>query len=105
MEEWLQNNEILMYFTHNEGKSVLAERLIKILKSKNYQKMTAYVSKSYLSYLNKLVDQYNNICHHCVGKKPINDDYSALTDRLREILKLLSLNLMKESELQIIRMF
>ena len=47
---------------------------MKILKTKNYQKMTADASKSYLSYLNKLVDQYNNICHHCVGKKPINDD-------------------------------
>ena len=31
--------------------------------------MTANDRKSYLSYLNKLVDQYNNTCHHSVGKK------------------------------------
>ena len=35
MQEWLDNNDILMYFTHNEGKSVIPERFIKPLKSKN----------------------------------------------------------------------
>ena len=28
-QEWLDNNDILMYLTHNEGKSVIAERFIK----------------------------------------------------------------------------
>ena len=41
--------------------------------------MTSNNSKSYLPYLNKLVDQYNNIYHHSINKKPINADYSALT--------------------------
>ena len=27
--EWLDNNDILMYYTHNEGKSVIAESSIK----------------------------------------------------------------------------
>ena len=40
--------------------------------------MTANYSKSYLPYLNKLVDQYNN--------KPINSDYSALTEKIETIL-------------------
>ena len=31
MQEWLMN---LMYLTHNEGKSVIAERFIKTLKAK-----------------------------------------------------------------------
>ena len=30
-----------MYSTHNEGKSVVAERLIRILKNKIYKQMTA----------------------------------------------------------------
>ena len=38
MEEWLDNNDILMYSTHNEGKSVIAERFIITLKSKIYKK-------------------------------------------------------------------
>ena len=47
-----------MYLTHNEGKSVVAERFIRTLKS-----------KSYLSYLNKLMDEYNNTYHHSIDKK------------------------------------
>ena len=41
--------------------------------------MTANDSKSYLSYLNWLVDQYNNTYHHSVNKRPIYADYSAST--------------------------
>ena len=60
IQEWLDNNDILMYYTKNEGKSVIAKRFIKTSKAKIYRKMTANDSKSYLFYLNKLVDQYNN---------------------------------------------
>ena len=35
MQEWLDNNGILMYFTHNEGKAVIAERFIKTLNLKS----------------------------------------------------------------------
>ena len=28
-KKWLQNNDIVMYSTHNEGKSVVAERYIR----------------------------------------------------------------------------
>ena len=82
MQEWL-DNDILMYSTHNEGKSVITERFIKTLKSKIYKKMTADDSKSYLPYLNKLVDQYNNTYHHSINKKPINADYSASTENIK----------------------
>ena len=58
MQEWLDINDILMYSTYNEGKSVIAERFIKTLKTKTYKKMTTNDSKSCLSYLNKLVEQY-----------------------------------------------
>ena len=57
MQKWLNNNDILMYSTHKEGKSVTAERFIKTLKAKIYKKMTANHSKSPLGYLNKLVDK------------------------------------------------
>ena len=33
-QEWLENNDTLIYSTHNEGKLVIAERFIKIQKSK-----------------------------------------------------------------------
>ena len=37
MQEWLNNNNILMYSTQNENKSVIAERFIKTLKAKIYK--------------------------------------------------------------------
>ena len=38
MQEWLENNDILMYSTNNEGKSVFNEKLMKTLKTKIYKK-------------------------------------------------------------------
>ena len=37
MQEWLDSNDILMFYTHNEGKSVIVERFIKTLKAKSYK--------------------------------------------------------------------
>ena len=34
IQEWLDNNDILRYSTHNDGKSVIAERFMKTLKAK-----------------------------------------------------------------------
>ena len=44
--------------------------------------MTANDNKSYLPYLNKLVDQYNNTYHHSINEKLINADYSAFTEKI-----------------------
>ena len=38
MQEWLDNNDILMYSARNEGESVITERFIKPLKPKIYKK-------------------------------------------------------------------
>ena len=82
MQEWFGNNDILMYSTHNKGSSVIAEIFMKTLKAKIYEKMTVNDSKSYLLYLNKLVDQCNNAYHHSFYKKPVNNDYSALNEKI-----------------------
>ena len=36
-KKWLKDNNIELYSTHNEGKSVVAERFIRILKNQNLQ--------------------------------------------------------------------
>ena len=36
-KKWLQENDIEMYSTHNEGKSIVAERCIRTLKNKIYK--------------------------------------------------------------------
>ena len=59
-EESFNDDDILMYSTHSEVKSVITERFIKTLKYKIYKKMSAIDSKSDVSCLNKLVDHCNN---------------------------------------------
>ena len=71
-----------MYSTHNKGNSVVAERFIRTLKGKIYKKMTANNSKSYIVYLNKLVDDYNNTYHRSIGKTLVDADYSALSEEI-----------------------
>ena len=88
-----------MYSIYNKGKSVIAKRFIKTLKAKIYKKMTANDNKSYLSYLNKLVGQDDTTYHHSIGKKPINVDYSALTEKIETNPKAPKFKLMIESEL------
>ena len=45
MKSWLRKNYIEMYSTHNEGKSVVAERFIRTLKNKIYQYMISIPKK------------------------------------------------------------
>ena len=40
-KKWLSDNDIIMYSTNNEGKSVEAERFIRKLKNKLYKHTTA----------------------------------------------------------------
>ena len=46
-KKWLSDNDIIMYSTYNEGKSVVAERFIRTLKNKLYKHMTA-TGKTYI---------------------------------------------------------
>ena len=37
MQKWLDDDDTLMYLTHSEGKSVVAERFLRTLKGKIYK--------------------------------------------------------------------
>ena len=50
MKSWVEKNAVEMYSTHNEGKSVIAERFIRALKNKIYKYMIL-VSKNELTFL------------------------------------------------------
>ena len=62
-KKWLRDNDIVMYSTHNEGKSVVAERFIRTLKGKIYKYMTSISKNVYIDKLNDIVDEYNNTYH------------------------------------------
>ena len=71
-KKWLRDNDIVMYSTHNEGKSVVPERLIRTLKSKIYKYMTSISKNVYIDKLDDIVDEYNNTYHTTIKMKPID---------------------------------
>ena len=46
MKPWLEENNIEMYSTHNEGESVVAEKFIRTLKNKIYKYMNSISYKN-----------------------------------------------------------
>ena len=52
-----------MYSTHNEGKSVIAERFMRTLKNKIYKYMTSISKNGYSDKLDDIVNKYNNKYH------------------------------------------
>ena len=71
-KKWLRDNDIVMYSTHNEGKSVVAERLIRTIKSKIYKYMTSISKNVYIDKLDDIVNEYNNTYHTTIKMKPID---------------------------------
>ena len=70
-KKWLKNNDISMYSTYNERKSVVAERFIRILKNKIYKHMRAISKNVYFDVLDGIVDKYNTY-HRTIKIKPID---------------------------------
>ena len=68
----LEINNIKMYSTFNEGKSVVAEKFIKSLKNKIYKHMTAISKNIYVDVLDDIVYKYNDTAHRTIKMKPIN---------------------------------
>ena len=60
MKSWLQDKNIEMYSIHNEGKSVVAERFIRTLKTRTYKYMTSISKNVYIDKLDDIVNKYNN---------------------------------------------
>ena len=71
-KKWLHDNAIVMYSTHNEGKSVVAERFIRTLKSKIYKHMTSISKNVHIDKLNDIVNEYNNTYHTTIKMKAID---------------------------------
>ena len=76
-----------MYSTHNEGKSVVTERLIRTLKNKIYKHMTAFSKNVYFNVLDDIVDKYSNTYTRTIKIKPIdvkNDSFAEYNEESNE---------------------
>ena len=61
-----------MYSIHNEGKSVVAERFIRTLKTKIYRYMTSLSKNLYIDKLDDIINEYNNTYHRRIKMKPVD---------------------------------
>ena len=71
-KKWLKDIDIEIYSIHNEGKSAVAERFIRTLKTKTYKYMTSVSKNVYIDKLDDIVDEYNNTYHRTIRMKSID---------------------------------
>ena len=93
-KDFLKINNIEMYSTYSEGKSVVAKRFIKTLKNKIFKNMTT-ISKMFMFMLDDIVNKYNNTVHKTIKMKRIdvtNDSYVEYNEESNK--KILNLKLM-----------
>ena len=60
---WLEDNDIEMCSTHNQGKYVAVERFIRTLKNKVYKYMTSILKNVFIDKLDVIINKYNNTYH------------------------------------------
>ena len=106
MKSWLKNG-IEMYSTHNEGKSVAAERFIRTSQNKTYKYMTSVSKNIYIGKLDDIVNKYNNTYYGTIKMKPVDvkSNTYILTLVKTLIVKILNLKLVIMLEYHNIKMF
>ena len=74
-----------MFSTHNEEKSVIAERCIKTSKTKIYKHMTAISKTVYIDKLDDIVNEDNHIYHATIKMKPVDAKDNTYIDFEKEV--------------------
>ena len=100
-EDFLKINNIEMYSTYNEGKTVVAERFIRTLKNKIFKHVTAVSKNVYFDVLDDIVNKYNNTVNRTAKMKPIDltsDSYAEYNEDFNN--KILNLKLVTMLEFQ-----
>ena len=84
-QKWLQENDIVTYSTHNEGKSVVAKRFIKTLKNEIYKYRTSILKNVYIDKSDDIVNEYNNTYHKTIKMKPIDVEDNTYINNGKEV--------------------
>ena len=80
MKSWLQDNDIEMYSTHNEGKPVAAGRFIRTLKNKVYKYMTSISKSMCIDILDYINNKNNNTYDISIKMNPVDVSSSTYFD-------------------------
>ena len=74
-----------MYYTNNEGKSVVVERFIRTLKTKIYKYTTSISKNEYIDKLDDTVGGYNNKYHTSIKMIPVDVKKNTYNDFKKEV--------------------
>ena len=85
MKSWVKKNDTEMYSTHNEGKSVIAERFTRTLKNKIYKYMTSISKNVYIDKLDENINKYKNTYLRTIKMKPVDVKSGTYIDSSKEI--------------------
>ena len=100
-KKWIQDNNIVMYSTRSEGKSVVAERFIRTLKNNSDTYMTSTSKIVYIDKLDEIVNEYNNTYQRTIKMKPIDvKDQTYINIVKKLMIKILNLKLVIMKEYQ-----
>ena len=84
-KKWLKDNYIETYLIHNEGKSAIAERFIRTLKTKIYKYLTLISKSVYIDKIDDIVSEYNNTYHRTIKMKPVDVEDDTYIDIEKEV--------------------
>ena len=84
-KKWLKDNDIEMYSIHKEGKSVVAEIIIRKLKIKIHKHMTSVSKYANIDKLDDAVGEYNNTYHRTIKMKPDDVKDNTYIDFKKEV--------------------
>ena len=85
MRSFLQNNNIEMYSTNNEGKSAVFERFVRTLRNNIQKYMTSISKNMYIDKLQDIVNICNNIYHRTIEMKPVDVKSNTQVNSSKEI--------------------
>jgi uncharacterized membrane protein YfhO len=84
MKSFLNEHNIELYSTYNEGKSVYAERLNRTLKQIMWKKFTTQGNQKWVKILNSVLEYYNNKIHSSIKMSP--NEASKYPEKIKEII-------------------
>ncbi len=70
-EEWVKSNDIIMYSTYGESKSVIVERFQRTLKDMFTKQFTIQNTRNWVKLLPDVLKDYNNRVHSTIGMSPV----------------------------------
>ena len=78
----LKDNDIEMCSIHNEGKSIVAERFVRTLKTKIYKYLTSISKNMHIDKLDDIINEYNNKYHRTIKIKPVDVEDNTYIDSM-----------------------